>query len=41
MGYLKVGINFVNKARAYDLSLIVDVKTKEDDLEKYAKDGYH
>jgi electron transfer flavoprotein alpha subunit len=38
--YLEVGINFADEARAYDLSLIVDVKTK-DDLEKYAKDEYH
>ena len=38
--YLEVGINFADEDRAYDLSLIVDVKTK-DDLKKYAKDEYH
>ena len=38
--YLEVGINFSTEERAYDLSLIVDVESK-DELEKYAKDEYH
>ena len=38
--FLEVGLNFSEEARAYDLSLIVDLDSKED-LEKYAKDDYH
>jgi hypothetical protein len=38
--YLEVGINFSQEQRAYDLSLIVDLKSK-DDLEKYAQNEYH
>jgi hypothetical protein len=38
--FLEVGINFTDSPRAYDISLIVDVQTKED-LSKYAKHSEH
>ena len=38
--FLEVGLNFSESERAYDVSLIVDFKSKED-LEIYAKDAYH
>ena len=37
---LEVGLNFSDEDRAYDLSLIVELKSKED-LYSYAKDSYH
>jgi len=37
---LEVGINFSPEERAYDLALIVDLKSK-DDLSAYAQDEYH
>jgi len=37
---LEVGINFAQEDRAYDLSLIVELESKED-LKKYATDKYH
>ncbi len=37
---LEVGLNFSKEERAYDISLIVELKSKED-LNKYAKDSYH
>jgi len=38
--FLEVGVNFKDSPRAFDVSLIVDFKTKED-LDKYANDSYH
>jgi len=38
--FLEVGLNFSESERAYDVSLVVDFKSKED-LEIYAKDSYH
>jgi len=37
---LEVGLNFSEEARAYDVSLIVDLKDK-DSLTIYANDEYH
>ncbi len=37
---LEVGLNFSDEARAYDLSLIVELKSRED-LLSYAKNSYH
>ncbi len=37
---LEVGLNFSEEARAYDISLIVDLKDK-DSLTIYANDKYH